>query len=185
VAEALAIAAARAGEHTQRAASPADYHLTGLITCPACGHSYVGTSATGRTRTYRYYTCFSRARYGPRGCPAPRLPADETDAAVLQALCDFYAHSTPLIQDAVTQAQQRHRDGPASQLAEHAAISAQIKQKENAVDRYHAAFENGTMDDATAASGSRPCTTRSPSSPPAPTPSPPPSPTSPHHHHPK
>jgi site-specific DNA recombinase len=148
--KALAIAAARAGEHTQRAASPADYHLTGLITCPACGHSYVGTSATGRTRTYRYYTCFSRARYGPHGCPAPRLPADETDAAVLHALCDFYAHSTSLIQDAVTRARQRHRDGHASQRAEHAAILAQIKHKTAAIDRYHAAFENGTMDDATA-----------------------------------
>ena len=147
---ALAIAAARASEHTQRAASPADYHLTGLITCPHCGHSYVGTSATGRTRTYRYYTCFSRARNGPHGCPAPRLPADETDAAVLQALCDFYAHSTSLIHDAVTQAQQRHRDGHASQRAQHTAILAQIKQKKAAIDRYHAAFENGTMDDATA-----------------------------------
>jgi site-specific DNA recombinase len=148
--KALAIAADRAGEHTQRAASPADYHLTGLITCPACWHSYVGTSATGRTRTYRYYTCFSRARYGPHGCPAPRLPADGTDAAVLQALCDFYAHSTSLIQDAVTRAQQRHRDGHASKRAEHAAILAQIKHSEAAVERYHAAFENGTMDDTTA-----------------------------------
>ena len=148
--KALAIAAARADEHTQRAASPADYHLTGLITCPACGHSYVGTSATGRTRTYRYYTCFSRARYGAHGCPAPRLPADETDAAVLQALCDFYAHSTSLIGDAITRAQERHRDGHASRRAEHAAILVHIKQKQNAIDRYHAAFENGTMDDATA-----------------------------------
>jgi site-specific DNA recombinase len=148
--KALAIAAARVGEHSQRAASPADYHLTALITCPQCGHSYVGTSATGRTRTYRYYTCFSRARYGPHGCPAPRLPADETDAAILQALCDFYAHSTHLIQDAVTRAQQHHRDGHASQRAEHEAILAQIKHNAAAMDRYHAAFENGTMDDATA-----------------------------------
>jgi site-specific DNA recombinase len=148
--EAAALPIATTGADPERAASPADYHLTGLITCPACGHSYVGTSATGRTRTYRYYTCFSRARYGPHGCPAPRLPADETDAAVLQALCDFYAHSTSLIQDAVTRARQRNRDGHAGQRAEHAAILGQIKQKKVAIDRYHAAFENGTMDDATA-----------------------------------
>jgi site-specific DNA recombinase len=144
------IAKARADQHSQRAASPADYHLTGLITCPACGHKYVGTSATGRTRTYRYYTCFSRARYGPHGCPAPRLPADETDAAVLQALCDFYAHSTSFIADAINRAQAMHRDGHTSQRAEHAAILAQIKQKKAAIDRYHSAFENGTMDDTTA-----------------------------------
>jgi site-specific DNA recombinase len=117
----------------------------GLITCPACGHSYVGTSATGRTRTYRLLHLLL-----PRPLRPPRLPADETDDAVLQALCDFYAHSTSLIQDAATRAQQRHRDGHASQRAEHAAILAPIKHKVAAIDRYHAAFENGTMDDATA-----------------------------------
>jgi site-specific DNA recombinase len=148
--KALAIAAARADEHSQRAASPGDYHLSGLITCPDCGHKYVGTSATGRTRTYRYYTCFSRARYGAYGCQAARLPADQTDTAVLQALCDFYANCTDLIADAITRAQDRHRDGHAGRRAEHAAILAQVKQKENAIGRYHAAFENGTMDDATA-----------------------------------
>ena len=148
--KALAIAAARAGQHTQRAASPSDYHLTGLITCPACGHKYVGTSATGRARSYRYYTCFSRARYGTHGCQAPRLPADQTDAAVLHALCGFYANCSDLIADAVTRAQTLHRDRSAGRRAEHAAILAQIKQKQAAIERYHAAFENGTMDDATA-----------------------------------
>jgi site-specific DNA recombinase len=67
------IAAARADAHTQRAASPGDYHLTGLITCPDCGGKYIGTAARGRSRTYRYYTCFSRNRYGAAGCTGVRL----------------------------------------------------------------------------------------------------------------
>jgi hypothetical protein len=71
-------------------------------------------------------------------------------AAVLHALHDFYANSTSLIADAVTRAQQRHRDGHASQRAEHTAILTQIKQKETAIERYFTAFENGTMDDTTA-----------------------------------
>jgi len=178
--KALAIAAARAGEHTQRAASPADYHLTGLITCPDCVHSYVGTSATGRTRTYRYYTCLSRARYGPGGCPAPRLPAGETDAAVLQALCDFYANSTELIQDAVTRAQQRHRDGHASQRAEHAAILARSSRRRTRSTATTPRSRTAPWTTPPPASGSRPCTARSPSSPSEPTTSPKPSVTSPH-----
>ena len=71
---AASIAAERAGPQTQRAASNSDYDLTGKITCPGCGHKYIGTSATGRSRTYRYYTCFSRVRYGTHGCDAARPP---------------------------------------------------------------------------------------------------------------
>jgi site-specific DNA recombinase len=148
--KACTIAATRADAHTQRAMSDGDYHLTGLITCPACGHKYIGTSATGRNRTYRYYTCFSRIRYGTHGCQAARLPADQADTAVLQALCDFYATSSDLIEDAITRARARHREGHADRRAEHGAILAQIKAKETAIERYHLAFENGTMDDATA-----------------------------------
>jgi site-specific DNA recombinase len=73
ITQARALAAARADAHTQRAASPADYYLTGLITCPDCGSKYIGTAAHGRTRTYRYYTCHSRNRYGGAGCRGARL----------------------------------------------------------------------------------------------------------------
>jgi site-specific DNA recombinase len=69
---------------------------------------------------------------------------------VLQALCDFYANCGDLIADAVARAQTLHRDGRSGWRAEHAAILAQIKAKQNAIERYQAAFENGTMDDATA-----------------------------------
>jgi site-specific DNA recombinase len=79
----------RGQAHSQRAAANSDYHLTGLITC-SCGHKYIGTSATGKLRRYRYYTCFARDRYGPTGCNAARIDADLVDDAVTQALIDFY-----------------------------------------------------------------------------------------------
>ena len=147
---AASIAAERAGPQTQRAASNSDYDLTGKITCPGCGHKYIGTSATGRSRTYRYYTCFSRVRYGTHGCDAARLPADDPEAAVLHALADFYTQAPALIADAVARAQARHRDGHADRHAEAGAVLAQIKNKQAAIDRYFTAFENGTMDDTTA-----------------------------------
>lgn len=31
---------------------------------PQCGQAYLGTSATGKRRRYRYYTCFAHSRYG-------------------------------------------------------------------------------------------------------------------------
>jgi site-specific DNA recombinase len=143
------IAEARSDAHTQRAMSGSDYHLTGLITCPECGHKYIGTSAKGRNRLYHYYTCFSRTRYGTAGCDSPRLVAPTTDAATLQALLDFYTNADTLIADAITRAQRHHRDSHADRQGELDAIDTQIKTKNAAIDRYHAAFEAGTMDDDT------------------------------------
>lgn len=77
--------------HSQRAASNSDYHLTGPITCPRCGHRYVGTSAHGKLRRYCYYTCLSHNRYGTAGCDGARIDADLIDQAIHEALIDFYA----------------------------------------------------------------------------------------------
>ena len=149
-ARAQQIATARGDAQTQRAMSDSDYYLTGLLTCPHCGHKYIGTSANGRTRRYRYYTCFSRTRYGKAGCPAPRIPADEIDQAVLQALVTFYTTADHVLAAIIERARAQHRDTHADRRAELDAVTAQIKTTETAIDRYHTAFENGTMDDATA-----------------------------------
>ncbi|MEV0269629.1 zinc ribbon domain-containing protein [Hamadaea sp. NPDC050747] len=92
---------ARGEAGSRRAASNSDYQLTGLIICPECGCKYIGTSATGKRRGYRYYTRFSRARYGKAGCAAHRIDADLVDEAVTQALIDFYGR-TDLIADTIT-----------------------------------------------------------------------------------
>jgi site-specific DNA recombinase len=144
------LAAARSGPHTQRAASPGEYQLTGLITCPGCGCKYLGTAAHGNGGTYRYYTCFTRARYGPGTCPAPRINAPEADTAVLTALARFYAQETQVLMNVITRAQAHDDSRDQTRKAETDAVLAQITVKENAIGRYHAAFENGTMDDVTA-----------------------------------
>lgn len=66
----------------------------------------VGTRATGRSRSYRYYTCFNRARYDGDKRDFTRLDADSVDAAVLEALGKFYRTWHDLISQAIT-AQQR------------------------------------------------------------------------------
>ncbi len=144
------IANARSGPHTQRAASPGEYHLTGLMTCPGCGCKYLGTAAHGRGGTYRYYTCFTRARYGPASCPAPRIPATQADTAVLDALAAFYSQETEILTATISRALANDHQDDSGKKAEADAVLTQITAKEAAVGRYHAAFENGTMDDTTA-----------------------------------
>jgi site-specific DNA recombinase len=149
-AKAQTVAAARTDRTTHRAMSDSDYYLTGLIACPECGHRYIGTAATGKTRRYRYYTCYHRIRYGPKGCQARRLPADVLDQLVLQALADFYANADTLLAAAIERAHTQHHADALQHRRELDATTAQIRTKNVAIDKYLTAFETGTLDDTTA-----------------------------------
>jgi site-specific DNA recombinase len=144
--QAEAILDARAESHAHRATSGSDYHLTGLLRCSNCGKAMVGTGATGRTRTYRYYTCFTRVRYNTTACDAPRLDADAVDHAVFAALAEFYRHRHDLIAAAVQRARQCHRAAHTNRHAELAAVIAELTKTKQATDRYLHAFESGTLD---------------------------------------
>ncbi len=119
-AEAQPILAARGENYSKRAAKGSDYLLTGLMRCPACGKAMIGTRAHGRSRVYRYYTCFTRVRYDTGRCHASRLDADAVEEAVVVALAGFYRDQHALIADAVTAAQACHaatQDGRRAELA--------------------------------------------------------------------
>ncbi|WP_131747652.1 recombinase zinc beta ribbon domain-containing protein [Frankia sp. Cppng1_Ct_nod] len=115
--------------------------------CPQCGKALLGTRATGRNHTYRYYTCFTRNRYNRDQCDAPRLDADAVDTAVLTALTSFYRDHQHLIANAVTAAQRRHRNARADRTDELTAIETELTQTDQAIDRYLGAFERGTLDE--------------------------------------
>ncbi|HET6479271.1 MAG TPA: recombinase family protein [Actinoplanes sp.] len=139
---------ARGEPGSSRGASNSGYLLSGLITCPQCGCKYVGASATGKLRRYRYYTCFSRTRYGTAGCTGPRIDADLLDPAAVEALIAFYAR-TDLISTAIANEYTRRADDTAQHTAELETITGRITGTQTAIDRYLAAFETGTLDDAT------------------------------------
>ncbi|HWC82121.1 MAG TPA: recombinase family protein [Pseudonocardiaceae bacterium] len=144
------ILAARGEEHSRRASNASEYLFTGKLHCPECGKAMIGTAATGRSRTYRYYTCFTRARYGTQECSAPRLPADDVDTAVLAALRAFYADHTDLIARAFADAREAYAAAHSGRIAERDAIATELTRTNAAMDRYFSAFENGTMDETTA-----------------------------------
>lgn len=138
----------RGDDHSNRRTNTSDYLLGGLVICEACGHHFVGTAAIGNRYRYRYYTCYTRERYGKNACSSERLPADELDRAVLASLLETYERED-LIATAVADASARlnaARPGHREQLA---ADEAEIKNAEAAMDRYFHAFESSAMSEVT------------------------------------
>ncbi|MDA8359451.1 MAG: recombinase family protein, partial [Actinomycetota bacterium] len=80
-----ALLSERGEDYSKRASATSPFLLAGLVVCARCGKHFVVTSAVGNRYLYRYYTCFTRQRYGTRYCDAVRLPAEELDAAILDA----------------------------------------------------------------------------------------------------
>ncbi|GGU47098.1 recombinase family protein [Lentzea flava] len=143
--QAQAILDARGESHAHRAASGSDYVLTGRLRCPKCGKAMIGTRATGRNRTYRYYTCWNLARYDASKCDFTRLNADAVDTAVLNALTTFYRTRHDLIADAITHEQKQHQAAHADRHAELTAVDNELTKTGTAIDRYLTAFERGTI----------------------------------------
>jgi site-specific DNA recombinase len=140
------ILAARGEDHAKRAASGSDYLLTGLIRCPTCGSAMLGTRAHGKTRAYRYYTCYRRTRYGTTACGGQRIDADAIEHAITGALADFYRHQHDLIADAIAKAQASHTAEHRTRRAELAATERELARTGAAIDRYLTAFENSALD---------------------------------------
>ncbi len=88
----------------------------------------IGTRAHGRSRVYRHYTCFTRARYDSARCHASRLDADAVEHAVITALAGFSRDQHDLIADAITAARTRHPTAQDSKRAELAADRARAGQ---------------------------------------------------------
>ena len=141
---------ARGEDHAHHAYSPSDYLLAGLIVCEQCGKRYLGTAANGNKYRYRYYTCYSRHRYGTETCAAERLPADQLEAGVLTSLLDTLAR-TDLIDAAIANAQSEATIDRGQHTEELTAIDADLAKTNDAIDRYLTAFENGTMPEDTCA----------------------------------
>jgi len=140
--QAQQILIARGDDHAKRAYVNSDYTLAGQITCVHCGKRYLGTAATGKLYRYRYYTCYTRQRYGVDACPAERLPADQVEQAVLSALVDTYRR-TDLIHEAVTAVAASIESMRDTYQAEVTAIDGELASIDAKTDRLISAIENG------------------------------------------
>jgi hypothetical protein len=138
------ILAERGDDLTLRRSNQSDYLLTGLLRCTRCGRRHVGAMARGRRRTYNYYVCFSRHRYGRQTCDAERIPATALEAAVLDQLTRLLQQAD-LIRDAIRDAAADLDADRPRWAQERRGLDAEIARTDAAPDRYFRAFENGTM----------------------------------------
>ena len=150
--EVTAILAERGEDHSKRqqAANP-EYLLTGLVVCASCEKHYLGTSAKGNRYRYRYYSCYSRARYGNKTCAADRLPAHEVDQGVIKALVETY-DQTDLFDRALAAAREQSGDLSERNRSELMAVTEQLRKTEASIERYLNAFEEGTLPESIGAS---------------------------------
>jgi len=125
----------RGDDHAGHAAAASDYDLAGLIRCPRCNQRYLGNAAHGRSGRYRYYTCYSRQRFGTDACPADRLPADRLEAAVIRARLETYQR-TDLFDQAAAQAHTHRRAHLDHYRSELATIRAKLRDIGQAINRY-------------------------------------------------
>ncbi len=73
-----------AAKHPRAVAS--EYLFSGLVQCLLCGAHFVGQSGHGSGGRYRYYTCNTVIRIGPKSCAQRRLNAEDVERVVLEKL---------------------------------------------------------------------------------------------------
>jgi site-specific DNA recombinase len=137
----------RGEDLAMRAASRAEFLLTGLVRCGRCRRAYVGMSAKGNGGTYHYYACSGRQKLGRRACDGERLPKDKLEAAILHQLTSLYRDGS-IIRNAIEQAAASDETDRAALTEKRASLAKEITRAERAIERYHDAFENGDLDPA-------------------------------------
>ena len=138
------VLAERGESQALKRAHPSDYLLSGLIRCGRCRRAFVGTSAHGRTRRYRYYTCSTRYRYGTASCDAERLSGDELEEAVLEQVAEVFSN-TRLVAEAIAQADAAERRGGEEASKRLGAIRQEVAATRRGLERYFSAFEQGSL----------------------------------------
>jgi site-specific DNA recombinase len=127
---------------------PADYLLSGVVRCGLCHRAFIGTSAKGRSKMYHYYTCSTRYRYGTKECGADRLPKDDLEEAVFEQMVEVYRDGG-LIADALEHLAASEAEVTADAENRLSALRQEQATVRRSIDRYFAAFEEGSMSPAT------------------------------------
>jgi site-specific DNA recombinase len=141
---AQAILRERGDDISRRRGNASDFLLSGLVRCGHCGKAYIGMSARGNGGRYEDYACTRRPKYGPKACRGERLPRAKLEHAVLRQLTSIYRDGR-LIEQALAKAQAEAESARPEVEQRLASIRAEIFRAEQALDRYHEAFEQGKL----------------------------------------
>ena len=145
------IAAARSGPHTQRAASPSDYHLSSLITLPRL-RLQVHRSVRHRTLPDLpvLHLLHPRPATDPPHATPPASPPTKPTPPPCSALAAFYAQETEVLLASFDRAAPSKTPARTNARPRPTPSPPRSRPSKPPCCRYQAAFENGTMDDTTA-----------------------------------
>ena len=146
--QAQALLRERGEDSSKQRGHATDYLLSGaMLVCDRCGHTYSGAAAHGRGGRYRYYVCMSQKKRGKWECDSERLPADALEEAIVDSLMRLFANPD-ILQRAIEQASRNAAEARPAYEDQLGQVEAEIRKAEDAIERYFAAFEAGTMPEA-------------------------------------
>lgn len=118
--------------------------LTGICFCAACGGAMILRTGTTVGRSYRYYTCSTKARQGPIGCKGVSLRMEKLDDVAISFLESELLDPErlePLIAPLLF-----HRDAWADRRRTHVAeLRERAADAETKLRRLYEAVENGVL----------------------------------------
>lgn len=119
--------------------------LTGICFCMACGGAMTIRTGTGSSgRSYRYYTCSTRARQGRTGCHGPAVRMDRLD----EAMIDFLRSTllAPERIEALMAPLLTHRESWIDRRRQHVAkLGTRADEAERKLRNLYRAVENGMI----------------------------------------
>jgi len=141
--KAQSILSERRGDPSLRRSNLSDYPLSGLLQCQLCGRHLVGVSAHGRNRTYQYYACPGKFKYGE--CRLENLPRKKVDNIVFSQIKKIFANET-LVKNILKRTNIKRAEKIPKKEVELHTVKVQISKKQSIIQRYLSAFESGTLD---------------------------------------
>ncbi|MGH2749735.1 MAG: recombinase family protein [Actinomycetota bacterium] len=135
----------RGEEPAKRRSNMSEFLFSGLLVCAKCEKHFVGTTANGNGGIYRYYTCYSRQRYGPNACDQERLPADQLEVTLIQHIVRNLRDNS-VLDAAIDKALATDEGKAPSYEREMSALEAETRDVHKRIDRYLQAFESGAID---------------------------------------
>ncbi len=136
------ILSARAPEvmHPQRTAS--NYLLSGLLFCRQCGKAMIG--ATGKSGSYRYYSCYSRLRIGASGCTCRPVSTSKLESALVARIQEHILTEENLSELLrLTNEELSHQDSHIDRKIK--TLKSELVQVGNRLDRVYTAIESGKV----------------------------------------
>jgi site-specific DNA recombinase len=132
-------------QHATRRRPSSKFPLSGLTRCDVCGSSIAGAIGTGRSRTYRYYTCVRKRKTGKVGCTSKNISARAAESLIREQVIAVYA-DTELFKKGTARVHERLSRHETDDKAQRKSLTRELAKVKTSIDRYHAAFEAGTLE---------------------------------------